>query len=278
MKVTRYDNQTISQIEYFDILINKLSIETLIHGHCIVTDEWVHDQVTSPFHRLYFILDGEGVVRNGNEEVLLEPGRIYLIPANSTWSYYCPNRMEQFFVHIRVLLMKGVDLLDRNNECMFIDIPQSEIDRMIDLVESGTLSSIVSFKGYLFEILSAIIKKYRIDVKSQIDRMKKYESLFSYIHNNCNAELRVSDVVDYSSSSQSSLYRNIMEDTGLSIKNYIDKTLLAICQEYLLITDLSVKEISHKMRFKDQYYFSRFFKKQTGMAPTEYRKLNKITI
>lgn len=43
---------------------------------------------------------------------------------------------------------------------------------------------------------------------------------------------------------------------------------------YLLQNHLKTYEIAHKLGFKDEKYFSRVFKKVTGVAPFEYRKAN----
>ena len=42
------------------------------------------------------------------------------------------------------------------------------------------------------------------------------------------------------------------------------------CQ-YLLFTDLRIKEIADKLGIEDQYYFSRMFAKLMGMSPVAYR-------
>ena len=276
MKYTKYDNQTISQIEYFDFLINHISPENLIHGHCWLARDWNHKNICSPFHRIYFVLDGEGQLSNEQEIIPLVSGKIYLIPANTTLSYSCAESMEQFFIHLKILLMKGVDVFDNCKECMIIDYDTDSIIEMIKAVETGTLDSIVFFKGFLLKIIAGMIKKYKIDVKSQIERVGKYESLMSYICDNCSAELQVAEVVSFMNSSQSTIYRNLKEDTGLSIKSFIDKTLLSESQEYLLLSEYSIKEIAELLKFKDQYYFSKFFKKHTGMPPSKYRTYNKL--
>ena len=36
-------------------------------------------------------------------------------------------------------------------------------------------------------------------------------------------------------------------------------------------TDLSVSEIADWLRFPDQSYLGRYFKKHTGLSPTQYR-------
>ena len=47
------------------------------------------------------------------------------------------------------------------------------------------------------------------------------------------------------------------------------KTKKAI--ELLTCTDLPVSAIAESLGFSNQFYFSSFFKKQTGMTPSEYR-------
>jgi AraC-like DNA-binding protein len=39
----------------------------------------------------------------------------------------------------------------------------------------------------------------------------------------------------------------------------------------LTLTQKSVKEIAFELGYKDQFYFSRFFKRLTGVSPEAYR-------
>ncbi|MDO6739136.1 AraC family transcriptional regulator [Wenyingzhuangia sp. 2_MG-2023] len=45
-------------------------------------------------------------------------------------------------------------------------------------------------------------------------------------------------------------------------------------QHLLKTTSKTIKEIAQEMNFEDPYYFSKVFKKKTGMSPTEYRQIN----
>jgi len=41
----------------------------------------------------------------------------------------------------------------------------------------------------------------------------------------------------------------------------------------LTSTDLPISKIADTLGFDNQFYFSNFFKKQTGMVPSSYRRL-----
>lgn len=66
-----------------------------------------------------------------------------------------------------------------------------------------------------------------------------------------------------------------------SVKTVLRKTAIHFLNEKRIIkakqklqhTDLPMIEIATQLGFMDQSYFSRFFKKNTGQAPSEYRKL-----
>ncbi|NSW89572.1 MAG: helix-turn-helix transcriptional regulator [Firmicutes bacterium] len=47
-------------------------------------------------------------------------------------------------------------------------------------------------------------------------------------------------------------------------------------KEELLTSNSSIKEIAYKLKFSDEFYFSRFFKKHTGIPPSKYRIQNKL--
>ena len=54
-------------------------------------------------------------------------------------------------------------------------------------------------------------------------------------------------------------------------KEYIDWQVVIAIKNYLICTDLSIKCIAAQLNFDDSSYMCRFFKKQTGMSPLEYR-------
>ena len=60
--------------------------------------------------------------------------------------------------------------------------------------------------------------------------------------------------------------------TGISPKDYLTRRLNQEALRWVINSDLKMKEIADKLRFSDEYYFSRFFKKLNGCSPVAYRR------
>ena len=70
----------------------------------------------------------------------------------------------------------------------------------------------------------------------------------------------------------STIVRNMVHS---SAKEFIDRSVVLEIKIMLTSTDLSIQEIAFRLHFPDQSYLGRYFKKQTGESPTEYRNTKK---
>jgi AraC-like DNA-binding protein len=59
---------------------------------------------------------------------------------------------------------------------------------------------------------------------------------------------------------------------GLSPIAYQGRLRVEAARSMLRFTDLSCKEIAHRLGYGDSYHFSKSFRKAAGLAPTEYRR------
>jgi AraC-like DNA-binding protein len=72
------------------------------------------------------------------------------------------------------------------------------------------------------------------------------------------------------------LTETIKELTGKTAGAWIDRTLALEAEMLLQHPDYSVQQVSLLLNFPDQSSFGKFFKKETGQSPTEYRKGNAV--
>lgn len=65
------------------------------------------------------------------------------------------------------------------------------------------------------------------------------------------------------------------ENFQLSPKELIDRQTVTEIKTYLVNTDMSVKHIASELNFEDVSYMCRYFRRQTGMSPMDYRAFSK---
>ncbi len=59
---------------------------------------------------------------------------------------------------------------------------------------------------------------------------------------------------------------------GISAGEIIRKRILLEAKRLLVNLDISIAEIAYRLNFSDNSYFTKFFKKQEGITPEEFRK------
>ena len=63
--------------------------------------------------------------------------------------------------------------------------------------------------------------------------------------------------------------------TGISAKEHIQNKLVTEAKRLLIFSNISNKELSYQLGFDEAAHFNNFFKKMTGLTPTEFRSLAK---
>ena len=64
----------------------------------------------------------------------------------------------------------------------------------------------------------------------------------------------------------------LKQETGKTALEHIHISLVTEAKNILLSTDNTVAETAYQLGFENPPYFSRLFKKEVGLTPTEYRE------
>ena len=59
--------------------------------------------------------------------------------------------------------------------------------------------------------------------------------------------------------------------TGLTFRDYLNKVRVEDAKRLLISTDYQIMEIAVACGFNDQSYFTKVFKKYTGLSPRNFR-------
>lgn len=80
--------------------IDQLHLLILNVGLAIHNADWNWKNVSSPFTRLYYIMEGTAqiIFPDGIQE--LKPHHLYLVPSFTTHSYQCNSHFTHYYLHI----------------------------------------------------------------------------------------------------------------------------------------------------------------------------------
>lgn len=130
--------------------------------------------------------------------------------------------------------------------------------------------------GYIAQIFSCVYNVYAEAIKTEKKLYSKSSLLVSeiteYILNNyTDPDFSVNNISTHFGISEVHLRRLIDQSFCTSPIKYINNLKLDKAKNMLEISNYSIAEIAQSSGFADPYYFSRFFKQQTGVSPSEYR-------
>lgn len=259
--------------ERLEILLNHLRIHILESGYLRDGENWNFYKIQSPFHRLYFILGGDASISSNGKATELKAGNIYFIPAGATCDYNCITEIEKVYFHINVELYPGKDIFPNTPYCTCLRDSEQLGQLLKRLFEKNDFLSAMKTQVVLnttiFRLAKSVLKE-GADIR--FDLLVKYKSLFYHLSETLSAETRISELSRQLGISERRLSAEFKRDFGVGLKQYMSHLLLMRVKQLLLTTDMTVGEVAERMKYSDPFYFSRFFKKQTGLSPKAYRE------
>ncbi len=285
-------------------LLDEMQIDILNIELYRVHREWNHNNVSSPYTRIYLITDGYGLLTINGNQYTLEPGNAYIIPAFTLVDMECPESFEHYYIHLTAHLPDGLNLfslvecdykiplssegihlwhfqrlLQLNPGLELIErdakkpIYKSMLERCERLNETRSARELIESNGLIRLLLAAFIKPEKQAAShSSFLGYHRFQKVFKYIQQNLHKEFSLTDlagIMDLNPAYFSSLFTQTM---GISPIDFVNKRRIESAQRLLLGTHKTLKEIAAQTGFKDVYYFSRMFKKIAGIPPAGYRK------
>lgn len=126
--------------------------------------------------------------------------------------------------------------------------------------------------------LMALSRKMYHDFVERVHRIKQNTALSKPIQLCCDHivmhicdDLSIRSLARLCGYSEYYLSRKFKQETGISIKDYINRHRIEYAKSRLAASRDSVQDISDSLHYSSRSYFSSLFQKMTGMSPSEYR-------
>ena len=127
-------------------------------------------------------------------------------------------------------------------------------------IESISNVAMMMVKYILFE--NMLVPKYD----------PSFERALVFINRNIARSLTISEISKETLVPKSSLYKMFHTHLGCTVNEYINSKRIKNSEELLMSGSLSIEEISEKLGFSTQQYFSKIFKQINGISPAQFRK------
>ena len=139
--------------------------------------------------------------------------------------------------------------------------------RRIKRKQYETLQAYLSLMEQREEPKAPVAASRRIDTEDPV-----IKRVVAFIESNIsNSDVTVGDMADAAATSRSGLRRKLKSAMGITPQDLLGEARIKHASRLLLETDLTIAEVSYDSGFADPKYFSRCFKKSTGLSPSEYK-------
>lgn len=126
------------------------------------------------------------------------------------------------------------------------------------------------------KVINSVIKDDSLPDTNKKNINLVLEKAISFLNNHYSENITLSDVAAYTYVSSYYLSRMFKKELNKHFVDYLNEIRIEKAKEYLKDIKYKTYEISDMVGIQDAHYFSKLFKKYTGMKPTEYRDLPHI--
>jgi|GEM_PF-804080 len=230
-----------------------------------------------PVNRMFFPLRNQ----NGPENFIsdpfrkynLIPGKMYFVPAFLPTRYRLDDQFYFLSIQTSLEIFPGVELFSGCPRMLEIPVPP-EFGPLMEIIGSDDPEvrylNGIRLGSLTYSILGKMLDYYTPEDFWKPLALRKYADLSDYLKEHGNALTSVSDLAAQKKLSRENFTRHFTADTGITPKQLIDRFVTDRCLR-LIEQGFSFKEIALRMNFRDEFTFSRYFKRNMGESPRVWR-------
>lgn len=234
--------------------------------------------------------DGEKFILEEGEILFHKPGEFHTLAANGknapnvfVLSFVCKSDAMRFFENKKFKLDGKLTafiycILEEGKRTF--DIPYSDPSlKKMKLLAKPTLGGEQLVKNYLEIFLINLLRRQtetaegnQIFLPRKELTSKPVNDVIRVLESGVYSALTVDDICEQTAYGRAYLFRIFKAKTGKTIIEYYLELKIARAKQLLRESELSIKEISELLAFNEPNYFSKTFKRITGLTPTAYKR------
>ena len=236
-----------------------------------------------PNYIIHYIMDGKGIYQVGEKKYKLSKGQGFLIEPEELTFYQADQEEPWSYLWVGVGgtgAKKFIQDIGLNSQQRIFRCADGEKlnEIVMDMMKHtrSTVSDLYYLQGKLYELFSVLAADVVIEELMEENKENRYiQEAVTYIRNHYAAGLTVEELAGYLGVNRSYLYTLFKNKLQLSPKEFLAKFRISRAREQLILTEESVENIAVACGYHSTLVFTKNFKQETGMTPTEFRKTNR---
>lgn len=232
-------------------------------------------------HIIIYCTEGNGWIEVNNTWAEIHPSQFVIIPAGlphkygaaetDPWTIYWLHFKGSAAAYAAELLHKG-----SKNYTSPVNYHENRIQLFKTIcfhLERGYSRDNLRYVNMLFShFLSSLLFEDKFNTAADNKNKDVIDVVIEQMQQNINMPLSLKELAAFANLSVSHFSAVFREKTGYPPMEYFTHLKVQKACQYLLLTNIKIKDISEELGIADHYYFSRMFTKIMGTSPNHYRK------
>lgn len=235
---------------------------------------------TYPGHEFILCLQGCGWVQIAGRKHEVAPASLLWVNCHHPHQYGAVTREPWELYWLRVegrTLDRLAELLEVRTQPVFahfgVEAAKRVMESIFSSIESGRPCDAAHINAQVAELVAAAFESRLGDARELRPELpppvqRALERMRLYFHE----PIRVAELADLAGMSESHFSRQFKAAVGTSPIDWLRRERINQAKRRLAESDDAVKEIARQAGYTDQFFFSKDFKRMTGLTPSQFRE------
>ncbi len=245
--------------------------------------DWHSTLHTHPFTELFYVVDGKGEFNIQGQRFPVKPNDFVIInPQVEHTELSSPDEpLEYIVLGIRGLSFSNLTpVSEGGHPFSFFNLrdEQKDILRYLNAMVQEATSQSMSYELVCHNLLEILLIKilrhqhFDLEVGKQSKATKDISFIKHYLETYYHESIQLEDLASMTHLSRFYISHSFKKEIGMSPMEYLIDIRIKESKILLRTTNYSISQVADIVGFTTPTYFSKQFRKSTGISPTDYRE------
>jgi AraC-like DNA-binding protein len=264
-------------------IISNVQVDLLVAAQIKVPLNWHSPGYMPNCDKLYYIMEGEGYIESNGKLYTPTAGQFCLLPSGKWQKFGISNPQStyrKYWCHFNASI-GNIPLFDIIHTPLCFELPEDkkeplkqQFEELIKLHRTGGgITGEIRIRALLMQIICTFIEcSPVVTFQSKLNaNFEKMNIVINYMNNYLAQSPTIKQLSDIAHFHPNYFIRVFRETVGFTPVQYMNKLRLERAKHQLIFSDTTIHHIAESLGLEFSY-FSKFFKEQTGLSPSEFRE------